>query len=179
MSLSLAKLRGAATKKNLSRVEILALMPEKKYDDGRTKQSFKDETDIDKIMARFQVTGTISHLAKYEGTYSDFSDFDFHIQQNMLSRGEQIFADLPAEIRREFGQSPAAFFKYVNDPENRKMKDRNLPALAKPGDQLPAELASADKEAADAAANAPEGQKPVPAGGAPAPLPKTPAADAT
>jgi len=188
MSLTLAKLRGAATKVNLSRIEILALRPEKKYNDGRTKQSFKDETDINKIMARFTKTGTISHLAKYEGTYSDFSDFDFHEQQNMLSRGEEIFANLPAEIRREFSQSPAAFFKYVNDPENRKMKDRNLPALAEPGDQLPAELASADLEkkleAAEAvikavkAASEPASEKPVPAGPAPEPLPKTPAGDA-
>jgi len=159
MSLTLANLRGVATKKNLSRADILALLPEKKYDDGRTKQSFKDETDIAKIMARFDRTGTISHLAKFEGTYSDFSDFDFHEQSNMLARGEQIFAELPAEIRREFSQSPAAFFQYVNDPENRKMKDLGLPALAKPGDQLPSEPASADLEAALAAA-----KEPIPAG---------------
>ena len=36
------------------------------YKDGRTKQSFRDETDINQIMKRAQVTGTISHLNKHE-----------------------------------------------------------------------------------------------------------------
>lgn len=187
--MTLAKLRGELTGKKLSRLQTLALRPAKKYDDGRTKQCFKNECDIDKIMARFRQSGTISHLAKYEGTYSDFSDFDFHEQSNMLARGEQMFADLPAEIRREFDQSPAAFFKYVNDPKNQKDLHVKLPGLAKAGDQLPAELASADLEskleAAEAAikavkaASEPASEKPVAPGLAPEPLTKTPAEDAT
>ena len=107
------------------------------YLDGRTKQSFKDETDINKIMARFNTTGTISHLSKFEGVYADFSDFDFHKQSSMLSQGREIFDELPAELRREFGQSPAAFFAYVNDPENAEELRKKLPALAELGRQIP------------------------------------------
>ncbi len=154
MSLILRKLAEKSKKKNLSREEILALAPEKKYDDGRTKQCHKDECDITKIMARFDRTGTISHLAKYEGVYADFSDFDFHHQSTMLAQGETIFAALPAELRREFGQSPANFFQYVNDPKNAKELRKKLPGLAAPGDQLP-QTASPDAnlEAAEAAVN--------------------------
>jgi len=137
--------------KNLSRAEMLELTPVIEYKDGRTKQSFKDETDIQKIMSRFSVSGTISHLAKYEGTYSDFSDFDFHEQTNKLTRGREIFDDLPAEIRREFGQSPAAFFAYVNDPANAEELRKKLPALAKPGQQLPKGPSETADEAAAAA----------------------------
>jgi len=127
-----------------------------KYTDGRTKQSFKDSTDIQKIIARFDKTGTISHLAKFEGVYADFSDFDFHLQNNMLARGNEIFAELPAEIRREFGQSPAKFFEYVNDPANAADLRKKLPALAAPGQQLPrTALPDADAEAAAAAASEP------------------------
>lgn len=135
---------------------MLALVPAKVYDDGRTKQCFKDQCDIDKIMRRFDETGTISHLSKFEGVYADFSDFDFHEQSNMLARGEQIFEDLPAEIRREFAQSPAEFFKYVNDPANQKDLERKLPALAEPGQQLPrTSPPDADTEAVHTAANEP------------------------
>ncbi len=105
------------------------------YTDGRTKQSFKDETDINKILHRAQKAGSFSHLQKYEGTYSDFADFDFMDAQLQLTRGREIFDALPSELRREFSNSQAAFFDYVNDPANvGKLRER-LPDLAKPGRQ--------------------------------------------
>ncbi len=143
-----------------TREEIIALAPEKVYDDGRTKQCHADECDINKIMARFDQTGTISHVAKYEGVYADFSDFDFHEQTNRLTRGREIFDDLPAELRQEFGQSPARFFAYVNDPANADGLRTKLKGLAMPGRQLP----SADQEAALAAASEPASETiPTPA----------------
>ncbi len=105
------------------------------YKDGRTKQSFKDETDINKILQRAQKTGTISHLNKFEGAYGDFSDFDFFESQIMLTKGREIFDALPSEIRNEFGQSQARFFAYVNDPANVDRLAQLLPALAAPGKQ--------------------------------------------
>lgn len=163
MSLALRKLCEEAPKKR-SRAQILALLPEKNYDDGRTKQCHADECDIEKIMHRFGVTGTISHLVKFEGLYGDFSDFDFHAQSTKLAQGETIFAELPAEIRREFGQDPAAFFAYVNDPANAKDLYKKLPALAAPGEQLQKiEALNADEEAARAKANATPTPTPTPA----------------
>ncbi len=154
MSLRIANL--ALGKPAKTREQLLALVPPLKYDDGRTKQSFKDETDINKIMARFDRTGTISHMAKFEGVYADYSDYDFFEQTRMLTRGREVFDALPAELRREFNQSPAAFFAYVNDPANADDLRSKLPALAKPGQQLPRTVSpDANLEAADAAASEP------------------------
>ena len=108
----------------------------KKYTDGRTKQAFRDECDINLIMARAAKGGTISHLEQFEGVYADFSDFDFHEHTNKLTKGREVFDALPAEVRREFGQSPAKFFAYVNDPANINDLAEKLPGLAAPGDQL-------------------------------------------
>ncbi len=156
MSLAIAELQKKSRKISWTREEMLALIPAKVYDDGRTKQSFKDETDIEKIMARASVTGTMSHLAKYEGVYADFSDFDFHTQNNMLAKGGEIFAALPAEIRQEFSQSPAKFFKYVNDPANADDLRKKLPALAAPGRQnIQVAAPDADAQAALDAAQTP------------------------
>ncbi len=105
------------------------------YKDGRTKQSFRDETDINQIMKRAQVSGTISHLAKHEGRYADFSTFDFFENTLMLARGREIFDDLPVELRKEFSQSPEDFFRYVNDPANKDRLHELLPGLAEPGRQ--------------------------------------------
>ncbi len=106
------------------------------YKDGRTKQSFKNETDINKIMARAEKTGTISHLTKHEAHYGDFSNFDFFEANLQLTRGREIFDELPGEIRKEFGQSPAQFFAYVNDPANKEELLKKLPGLAAPGRQI-------------------------------------------
>ncbi len=158
MSLIIRELHAADPKKR-DRSQLIELRPPIEYEDGRTKQCHRDECDISKIMSSFDVTGTISHLQKYEGVYADFSDFDFHHQSNMLAKGASIFADLPAELRQEFGQSPEAFFRYVNNPENHDDLRKKLPALAKPGQQLPRTTSpDANLEAADAAANTTEGE---------------------
>jgi len=147
-------LRILSNGRKMSRKATLALRPDIEYNDGRTKQCFKDECDIDKIMTRFNLTGTISHLAKFEGTYADFSDFDFHEQTTRLTKGREIFDALPAELRQEFGQSPAKFFAYVNDPANINELAEKLPDLAAPGRQLPRTASpDADLEAADAASS--------------------------
>ncbi len=155
MSLKLAALVAENPKKR-SRAQILALAPKKTYDDGRTKECYKDECDISKIMARFDRTGTISHVAKFQGVYADFSDFDFHEQTRRLTQGREVFDGLPAEVRREFGQSPQKFFDFVNDPANKDDLLEKLPALAQPGDQLPRVVSpTADNQAAVAAASEP------------------------
>ncbi len=158
MSMRLAKLKAAQTKK-LTRAQTLALEPKKDYSDGRTKQSFKDETDINRLLARANRSGTISHLQKYEGRYADFADFDFFENAIKLAKGREIFDELPAEIRNEFGQSQAAFFNYVNDPENKDRLGELLPPLAEPGKQmldLRPEASTADAQAAAAALNQPD-----------------------
>ncbi len=136
------------------------------FEKTRTKQAFKDETDINKLIQRAEKTGTISHLNKHEARYGDFSGFDFFEAQLQLSAGATIFAELPAELRSEFNQSPAQFFDYVNDPANKDRLGQLLPALAEPGRQLPVAsgviTADADTAAAAAETPAPEGSPQTP-----------------
>lgn len=106
---------------------------EKKYKDGRTKQSFKDECDINKILKRAQKTGTVSHLARRGPEYGDYSDFDFFEAQTKLAKASEIFDELPSEVRREFGHNAGAFFEYVNDPANVDRLKTLLPKIAEPG----------------------------------------------
>lgn len=108
------------------------------YEDGRTKQSFKDSTDINKLLAKAARGESISHLAKHGAVYSDFSDIDDLLHaHSRLQKGREIFDDLPGEIKREFNQDAGAFFKFVNDPQNQDKLSDVLPALAQRGTQLP------------------------------------------
>ena len=89
------------------------------FGDGRTKQGFKESTDINRILARSAKGEAVSHLAKYQPQYGDFSDIHDLMEANeRLQRGVAIFEDLPGEVRREFSNNPAAFFTFVNDPAN-------------------------------------------------------------
>ncbi len=107
------------------------------YSDGRTKQAFKDSTDINQILARVAQGDTITHLAKHGAIYGDFSDIDDLLTgYQRLEKGNKIFAELPGEVRKEFDQSPAKFFNYVNDPANIDRLPELLPAIAAPGRQL-------------------------------------------
>ena len=126
------------------------------YNDGRTKQSFADETDINKILKRAQKSGTISHLNQYEPRYGDFSHFDFGEAQLKLAQGREIFDALPVELRSEFSNRPGDFFDYVNNPENKDRLGELLPALAEPGRQnVSVKTDNADEAAAQAKKDAP------------------------
>ena len=108
----------------------------KTYKDGRTKQSFKNSTDINKILNKAQKAGTLSHLVKHGAHYGDFSDMpDLLEAHRRLAAGQAIFDELPSEIRDEFQNNAAAFFTYVNDPNNSDRLTELLPGLAEPGRQ--------------------------------------------
>jgi phage internal scaffolding protein len=87
-------------------------------EDDLAKQAFKDESDINNIIARYNKTGVVEHLNRVSGRYGDFDAIDFHTAMNTLVEAQAVFDDLPAYIRDQFNYDPAAFFDYVADPAN-------------------------------------------------------------
>ena len=128
-------------------MSMLPIVDKKVYDDGRTKQSFKDSTDINKILKKAQLAGTVSHLVAHGGEYGDFSNFDFFEAQNLLARAKTIFEELPSEVRKDFEHDPSKFFAFVNDPENADKLSELLPEIAEPGRYFPSVVRTAVSEA--------------------------------
>ena len=126
----------------------------KDYYDGRTKQSFKDSCDINKILKKAQGTGSLAHLIKYpEGVYAEFDgEFGLLEAQQRIARAGEIFADLPSEVRREFGNNPLDFVAFAGDPANAGKLAELLPALAKPGNYFPNPVARGGQGAGAATA---------------------------
>lgn len=125
---------------------------------SQTKQAFRDQCDINKLLAKAARGDSISHLAKHGAVYGDFTDMpDLMEAQDRLAKGQAIFDELPGELRREFDQSPAKFFEFVNDPNNMSKLGELLPALAAPGDNLPAML---NRQPGRAAPGQTQGQTP-------------------
>ncbi len=104
---------------------------------GRTKQSQKDECDINKLLDRAARQGGLSHLEKYEAKYEDYSNYDFETHTNKIAEMATCFENLPADIKREFNQSPDEFFEFVTQPENVEDLPRLLPEIANTGNYFP------------------------------------------
>lgn len=76
-----------------------------------TKQSFAAECDINNIMKRFERDGVIDHLKQHGGQYADLvgQPEDFRAAMQMVVDAERLFSMLPAKVRKEFDNDPAAF----------------------------------------------------------------------
>lgn len=83
-----------------------------------TKQAFKDEADVNKIVGRYRKTGVLPPAL---GTpqYGDFADVPSYMDAlNLVARAQETFYALPAETRLECENNPAIFLDRVqNDPE--------------------------------------------------------------
>lgn len=110
----------------------------KVYDDGRTKQSFKDECDINKLLKKAATPNALAHLMKYPApVYGEFEGYDLLEAHRMVNKANHIFSELPSEVRNEFNGDALAFAKFASDPRNNKRLGELLPAIAKPGDYFP------------------------------------------
>lgn len=90
---------------------------------SRTKQEFKDETDITLLVERYRKTGYFYDPLSGERKqprmpmFEDFSgDFDFAQAQEIVRRGNAEFSKVPAYIRRMFEDSPEAFLAVAGNP---------------------------------------------------------------
>jgi len=87
---------------------------------SRTKQSFRDEVDINQVIRRYQKTGILPQNNTHELTFGDYSNpIDFHEAQNKIMRANDLFYALPSHIRREFNDNPGDFLNFAQDPENK------------------------------------------------------------
>lgn len=87
-----------------------------------TKQSFKDECDINNIIRQYKATGMINHVAANaaRGVYADLPPpLDYQEALNIVIEGERAFESLPAKLRERFNNDPRAFLAFVSDPENK------------------------------------------------------------
>lgn len=86
---------------------------------SRTKQSFRDECDINIIMGRYLQTGVIDFVAKHSPQYGDVTGADFQTAMQTVAQANSMFADLPSSLRERFGNDPAQFLDFVADDKNR------------------------------------------------------------
>ncbi len=104
---------------------------------GRTKQSQRDECDINMLLERYQRDASLGHLEKYGGQYGNYADYDFENHVTKIAEMDTIFEQLPAEVKKDFGQSTNKFFEFVTNPENEDRLAELLPEIANQGRYFP------------------------------------------
>lgn len=109
--MSLPSRATAAARGRFAALEILG--------ESKTKQSFKEECDINVIMKRYSQTGVLPPgvgIAKY----GDFAEVPDYIEaQNTLIQARQQFEALPSRVRDRFRNDPANMLAFVNDKKNK------------------------------------------------------------
>lgn len=84
----------------------------------RTKQSQRDEVDINNIMAKFQRTGAIDHRNRFQPQYGEVPVVGFQEAMQIVTNAESMFLALPSSLRKKFANDPAEFLAFVQDPAN-------------------------------------------------------------
>ncbi len=105
----------------------------------RAKQSFKEECDINIIMAKYKARGIVTHVTKYQGHYQDLpNEIDYHHNLQSVMDAKAAFDSLPAKIRERFKNDPAQFLGFVMDPKNQSEIDKmGLGLNPAPASELP------------------------------------------
>ena len=84
-----------------------------------TQQQFKNDADINNIIAKFEVTGVLVdplQPATRIPQFGDFSDMpSYQDAQNVLVQARNAFMSLPSDIRERFGNDPARYFDFVQN----------------------------------------------------------------
>ena len=108
-------------------------------------QEYKDECDINNIVNQFTTTGTVTHVNRKQGYYGHVTGEDFSDAMRVVTEAQIMFDDLPSEVRKNFGNDPAALLDFVEQASPEDLRDAGLtvvtPEPAEPSPTAPAPLA--------------------------------------
>ena len=97
--------------------------PGRHFEDGTisytTEQAHKNETDINQILRKYDKTGLITHISKFEGSYGDHTGLEYKEALDLVINAQHSFEQLPATIKKYFGQSPENLLRFMEDENNR------------------------------------------------------------
>lgn len=75
-----------------------------------TKTDQARDANVNNIVARYDRTGVLNHLAAAEGVYADVSELgSYQDAVNAVQGAQQQFLQLPSQLRARFDNDPAKF----------------------------------------------------------------------
>lgn len=114
---------------------------------GRTRQEFKDECDINRILANYAVTGVLPVPANARPPiWGDIDELDFQAAMDIVAESKTQFEALPAKVRARFDNDPGKLLEFVQNPFNRA-EAHSLGLLRADYQPTPSDASAADLEA--------------------------------
>lgn len=87
--------------------------------ESRTKQSFRDQVNINTILEKFRKTGMVSHLNGKRPFYGDVSDIKSYQEAlGVVSKANELFSSMSSKIRERFMNDPVNMVNFLSDPKN-------------------------------------------------------------
>lgn len=85
--------------------------------ESRTKQSFRDECDINFLIDRYKRTGVEPrHVNRRSPIFADVSMVgDYHDALQNVAAVEELFQELPAKVRARFQNNPVELLDFVQN----------------------------------------------------------------
>lgn len=88
-------------------------------DESPTQQHFKDQCDINKIARSIEATGSSEHVKQARERYGDFTElFDVGTNFDRAAKAEQLFQQVPVELRKRVGHTIPGLFEFIQKQEN-------------------------------------------------------------
>lgn len=104
-----------------------------------TRQEFKEDCDINRILGQYRKTGMIAHRNTHQGQYGEFAKMDFHEAMNFVVETQEMFETVPSDVRSKFGNDPGAFVDFVTNSDNLdEMREMGLAPPQRPEPAPPA-----------------------------------------
>lgn len=102
-----------------------------------TQQHFKEECDVNNILAKFVRTGVLPANCR-PGDYFDCSNIqDYQDCLNRVIEAQDHFNALPAGLRKHFQNDPGNFLEFIENPDNlQRGIEIGLYAQVEPQNQL-------------------------------------------
>lgn len=85
---------------------------------SRTQQHFRDETDINVMVQRFQRTGIPDVPPVFPGVQDFTEAHDFRSAMQAVIDANRAFASLPSSVRERFANDPARLLDFISDDAN-------------------------------------------------------------
>lgn len=99
--------------------------------ESRTKQSFKDDCDINIVVERHARTGFLNTIQAPPPMYLDLASVqDWKTAMDHMTSMNTYFMELPAAVRAEFDNDPAKFTDFLAAHDaHEQLKDLGLAAI--------------------------------------------------
>lgn len=101
--------------------KVMSHVIDPEEDQGGAKQEFKNECDINFIIDKYQSHGVAPSVAQGVQQFIDVDPIDYQEALNLVIAAQDVFSQVPSDLRAICKNDPALFLKYVSEPENEDM----------------------------------------------------------